>query len=234
MRRFEMAQPARSARVPRFALPPSRIVLAVAALQLVVGLCLLGVVEGYKVSFFNSYIEDAAARQRGEAGKDSPPPGAAMLANPMDVRCARRPHWRMHGGAAVVPNDPRGAALALPRPQESHGVLLLGGSRQQLLRDRGPGRRECVGCRGAASATAVLRRAEACTACCCWSVMQVLNASRELVVGFFVYNAAAMVLIFHIFVDVMADTRECSGGWRAGGRGGGGVTGRGRAKQRTV
>lgn len=45
----------------------------------------------------------------------------------------------------------------------------------------------------------------------------VLNAQRELVIAFFAYNAAQMVISFHFFVDMVTDAGGWVGGWVYGG-----------------
>jgi hypothetical protein len=53
MRRLEVSGPAANGR-GRFRMMSGGSVLLIAAAQLIVGLCLLGIYEGYKVYFFNT------------------------------------------------------------------------------------------------------------------------------------------------------------------------------------
>eukprot|EP00878_Enallax_costatus_P004499 GHUV01004739.1.p1 GENE.GHUV01004739.1~~GHUV01004739.1.p1 ORF type:complete len:208 (+),score=52.02 GHUV01004739.1:267-890(+) len=76
---FELSAPRRSQSNMR----SGGAVLIIAAAQLLVGLCLLGLYEGYKVYFFNKYIAEMQAAQR---DGDKGPPAAGNYYNPLDYR----------------------------------------------------------------------------------------------------------------------------------------------------
>ena len=82
MRRLEVSGPS-GAGVKRFRMMSGGSVLLIAASQLIVGLCIMGIYEGYKVYFFNTYIASLAATQRGEKDADAQ---LNNYGNPMDVR----------------------------------------------------------------------------------------------------------------------------------------------------
>lgn len=117
-------------------------VLIISAAQLLVGLCLLGLYEGYKVYYFNKYIADLEAQQKESPG--SVQTYVNNYSNPMDYR------------------SPMGFTFYLAIINNIFSICGLAG---------------------------------------------VLNAHRELVIGFFAFNAAQMVFSFHFFVDMVADAR---------------------------
>eukprot|EP00798_Chlamydomonas_sp_ICE-L_P030352 gene30352-35357_t len=115
-------------------------VLGIAAAQLVVGLCLLGIYEGYKAYYFNSFIgseeEDTGATERGSR--------TSTYESPLDFR------------------SPMGFSYWLAIVNNIFAVFGLAG---------------------------------------------ILTAQRGLIIAFFGYNAAQMVVAFHTFVDLCTDTK---------------------------
>ncbi|WIA38466.1 hypothetical protein OEZ86_001789 [Tetradesmus obliquus] len=114
-------------------------VLCIGAAQLVVGLCLLGLYEGYKAYYFNKYIAQLQVEQWNSTSIDA---RVGNYENPMD------------------PRSPMGFTFYLAIINNIFSIAGLAG---------------------------------------------VLNAQRELVIAFFAYNAAQMVLSFHFFVDMATD-----------------------------
>lgn len=69
--------------------------LLIAAAQLIVGLCLLGIFEGYKTYFFNTYLKAMADRQKGEKEADNDM-GSSFI-NPLDIRWGWATEQRLRG-----------------------------------------------------------------------------------------------------------------------------------------
>lgn len=109
-------------------------VLMIAASQLLVGLCLLGIYEGYKRYFYNVFLPSQEERR---------PNRADSYADPLDYR------------------SPMGASYYISIVNNVFAVFGLAG---------------------------------------------ILNAQRELIIGFFAYNAAQTVISFHYFVDLCTDS----------------------------
>ncbi|KXZ55124.1 hypothetical protein GPECTOR_3g276 [Gonium pectorale] len=114
-------------------------VICISGCQLVVGLCLLGVYEGYKAYYFDKFLDEEE-----EEGPTSAAV-AARVANyesPLDFR------------------SPMGFSFYLAILNNMFAIFGLAG---------------------------------------------VMNQQRELIIGFFGYNAAQMVIAFHAFVDLCTD-----------------------------
>lgn len=109
-------------------------VLAISAAQLVVGLCLLGIYEGYKAYYYNKFVNETSTTAQDVR--------VAVYESPLDFR------------------SPMGFSFYLAILNNIFAVMGLFG---------------------------------------------VLNAQRELIIGFFGYNAAQMVVAFHYFVDMCTD-----------------------------
>ncbi|GAX78772.1 hypothetical protein CEUSTIGMA_g6209.t1 [Chlamydomonas eustigma] len=109
--------------------------LMVAAAQLLIGLCILGVYEGYKAYFYNTFLTE------NDVADDSA--STIGYADPMDFR------------------SPMGASYYISIVNNIFAIMGLAG---------------------------------------------ILQAQRELIIGFFAYNAAQMVISFHYFVDLCTDT----------------------------
>eukprot|EP00775_Hariotina_reticulata_P005444 gene5444-5678_t len=116
-------------------------VLLIAGLQLLVGLCLLGLYEGYKAYYFNRYIAELEQQQSNSTASYFDP-RLGNYENPMDYR------------------SPMGFTFYLAIINNVFSICGLAG---------------------------------------------VINAQRELVIAFFAYNAAQMVVSFHFFVDMVTD-----------------------------
>mmetsp|Transcript_35943 Transcript_35943/g.80010 ORF Transcript_35943/g.80010 Transcript_35943/m.80010 type:complete len:189 (-) Transcript_35943:768-1334(-) len=113
-------------------------VLSISAAQLLVGLCLLGIYEGYKAYYFNSFVDEDSESNRGASESIS----VSGYESPLDFR------------------SPMGFSYYLAIINNVFAVFGLAG---------------------------------------------VINAQRELIVAFFAYNAAQMVISFHYFVDLCTD-----------------------------
>ncbi|GFR48238.1 hypothetical protein Agub_g10100 [Astrephomene gubernaculifera] len=107
-------------------------VLCISACQLVVGLCLLGVYEGYKAYYYDNLTDESASVSSRVATYESP----------LDFR------------------SPMGFSYYLSIANNMFAIFGLAG---------------------------------------------VINAQRELIIAFFSYNAAQMVIAFHAFVDLCTD-----------------------------
>ncbi|GIL73561.1 hypothetical protein Vretimale_5175 [Volvox reticuliferus] len=113
-------------------------VLCISVAQLVVGLCLLGVYEGYKAYYFDKFIAD----EKSDPDDASVATRVAGYESPLDFR------------------SPMGFSYYLSIANNMFAIFGLAG---------------------------------------------VLNAHRELIIAFFAYNAAQMVISFHAFVDLCTD-----------------------------
>ncbi|KAG2493037.1 hypothetical protein HYH03_008700 [Edaphochlamys debaryana] len=111
-------------------------VLCISACQLVVGLCLLGVYEGYKAYYYDKFLNEEENESRGISSR------VATYESPLDFR------------------SPMGFSFYLSIFNNVFAIFGLAG---------------------------------------------VINAQRELIVAFFSYNAAQMVVAFHAFVDLCTD-----------------------------
>ncbi|KAF5837630.1 hypothetical protein DUNSADRAFT_4133 [Dunaliella salina] len=115
-------------------------VLFISAAQLLVGLCLLGIFEGYKRYYYNQYL---GGEHKGKAtDRESEDLAHQNYESPLNFR------------------SPMGFSFYLSILNNVFAVCGLAG---------------------------------------------VINAQRELIIGFFVYNAAQMVVAFHYFVDLCTD-----------------------------
>ncbi|KAG2448420.1 hypothetical protein HYH02_006312 [Chlamydomonas schloesseri] len=114
-------------------------VLCISACQLVVGLCLLGVYEGYKAYYFDKFLSDEETEANENAGVAA---RVAAYESPLDFR------------------SPMGFSFYLSIANNMFAIFGLAG---------------------------------------------VINAQRELIIAFFGYNAAQMVIAFHAFVDLCTD-----------------------------
>ncbi|EFJ44912.1 hypothetical protein VOLCADRAFT_94677 [Volvox carteri f. nagariensis] len=114
-------------------------VLCISAAQLVVGLCLLGVYEGYKAYYFDKFI---AEEKKDLSDTASVATRVAGYESPLDFR------------------SPMGFSYYLSIANNMFAIFGLAG---------------------------------------------VVNAQRELIIAFFAYNAAQMVISFHAFVDLCTD-----------------------------
>ncbi|GLC43437.1 hypothetical protein PLESTB_001557200 [Pleodorina starrii] len=114
-------------------------VLCISAAQLIVGLCLLGVYEGYKAYYFEKFIGEEGGIP---ADNVSVATRVAGYESPLDFR------------------SPMGFSFYLSIFNNMFAIFGLAG---------------------------------------------VINAQRELIIAFFAYNAAQMVISFHAFVDICTD-----------------------------
>lgn len=115
-------------------------VLCISACQLIVGLCLLGIYEGYKAYYFDGFL--AKEEKAIKAGTRDEIARVSTFESPLDSR------------------SPMGFSYYMAIFNNMFAVFGLAG---------------------------------------------VINAQRELIIGFFGYNAMQMVIAFHYFVDLCTD-----------------------------
>mmetsp|Transcript_9607 Transcript_9607/g.29127 ORF Transcript_9607/g.29127 Transcript_9607/m.29127 type:complete len:228 (-) Transcript_9607:67-750(-) len=130
-------------------------VLAIAASQVVVSLCLLAIYEGYKTYFYNTWLSLSVQDKQtadGNSQLPEPPDMESSLAIDPVVMYQEPLDWR----------SPMGASFYVAIANSVFAVFGLAG---------------------------------------------IFNKQRELILCFFAYNTAQMVIAFHFFVDLMTDTR---------------------------